>query len=80
MISAKTFDADKIKIDENSQKNTFICHIGYMTFKDPSYSKINSVHPLHLILIKQIHELQKAMQINISGWFLLMKAKTYRKI
>ena len=30
-ISAKDFDADKIKIDENSHKNTFICHIGYMT-------------------------------------------------
>ena len=45
MIIAKTFDADKIKIAENSHKNTFICHIGYMTFKDPSYSKIISVNP-----------------------------------
>ena len=48
----KYFDPDKIKIDENSYKNTPIYHIGYVTVKNLSYTKINSVNPLYLIINK----------------------------
>ena len=44
--SIKYFDPNKVKIDENSLKNIFICYIGHVTIKDLEYIKINSVNPL----------------------------------
>ena len=34
MIDTKNFYPDKIKIDEKSYKNVFICHTGYVTIKN----------------------------------------------
>ena len=39
-----------IKVDEKSYKNIVIYYIEYVTFKDFSYVKINSVYPLCLII------------------------------
>ena len=52
MINIKNLDSNKIKIDENSYKNIFIYHIGYLTIKDLSYPRINSVNFLYLIINK----------------------------
>ena len=52
IIKIKTFDPNKIKIDEKSYKNILIYYIGYVTIKDSKYVKINSVNPLYLIFNK----------------------------
>ena len=39
MINIKSFDANSIKIDEKSYKNTLIYYIGYVTIKDSKYVK-----------------------------------------
>ena len=46
-IIIKYLEPNKIKISEMSYKNILICYIGYMTFKDLSYVKINSGNPLY---------------------------------
>ena len=51
-INIKTFDPEKIKIDEKSYKNILIYCIGYVTIKDSKYVKINSVNLLYLIFNK----------------------------
>ena len=50
MLNIKDCDPNKIKIDENSNQNILIQYIGYMTFKDIRYIKIDSVNPLYLIM------------------------------
>ena len=52
MINIKNFDPNKIKIDTSSYKNTIIYYIGYITIKNLSYAKINSVNPLYFIINK----------------------------
>ena len=52
MINIKNFDPNKIKIDKNSYKNIIIYYIGYITIKNLSYAKINSVNPLYFIINK----------------------------
>ena len=52
MINIKNLETNKIKRDENSYKNIVIYYIGYMTFKDLRYVKINSVNLLYLIINK----------------------------
>ena len=52
MINIKNLETNKIKRDENSYKNIVIYYIGYMTFKDLRYVKINSANPLYLIINK----------------------------
>ena len=42
----------KIKIDKSSYKNVIKHFIGYITIKNISYVKINSVNPLYLIIDK----------------------------
>ena len=49
IINIRSFDANKIKIDEKSYKNILIYYIGYVTIKELKYVKINSVNPLQLI-------------------------------
>ena len=51
MIDIKDLDPNKIKIDEISYKN-IIYYIGYVTVKNLSYTKINSVKLLYLIIDK----------------------------
>ena len=51
-INIKSFDPNKIIIDENSYKNIFIYYIGYVTIKDSKYVKTNSVNLLYLIINK----------------------------
>ena len=46
MINIKNLDPNKIKIDEKSNKYLLIYYIGYVTVKDLSYTKIDSVDPL----------------------------------
>ena len=51
-ITIKNFDPNKIKIDENSYKNTLIYYIGFATIKYSKYLKIITVNPLYLIINK----------------------------
>ena len=46
MINIKNLDPNKIKIDEKSYRYLLIYYIGYVTVKDLSYIKIDSVDPL----------------------------------
>ena len=46
IINIKSFDPDKIKIDEKSYKNILIYYIGYVTIKDLKYVKIYGVNLL----------------------------------
>ena len=51
-ITIKNFDPNKIKIDENSYKNTLIYYIGFAAIKYSKYLKIITVNPLYLIINK----------------------------
>ena len=48
----RNLDPNKIKINENSYKNILIYHIVYVPIKNLSYTTINSVNPLYLIINK----------------------------
>ena len=48
MIIIKNLNPIKIKVDKKSCENALICYIGYVTVKNLSYAKINSVNPLYL--------------------------------
>ena len=50
MINIKNFDANVLKIDKKSYKNTNIYYIDYITMKDSEYVEINCVNPLYLII------------------------------
>ena len=52
MFNIKNFDPNWIKIDKKSHKNIIIYYIGYITIKNLSYVKINSVIPLYFIIDK----------------------------
>ena len=52
MIDLKFFDPNKIKIEQKSYKNILIYYIGYVTVKNLSYIKINSINPLYFIIDK----------------------------
>ena len=41
-INIKNLDLNKTKVDEKSYKSILIYYIGYVTFKDLGYVKINS--------------------------------------
>ena len=51
-INIKSFDPNKIKIDEKSYKNILTYYLGYVTIIDLKCIKINSVNPLYLIINK----------------------------
>ena len=44
IINTKNLHPNKIKIDEKSRKNALFYYIGYVTVKNLSYPKINSVN------------------------------------
>ena len=46
MINTKNLGPDKIKTDQKSYKNILVYHIRYVTFKNLSYARINSVNSL----------------------------------
>ena len=50
MVNIKDFDSNRIKIDKKSYKSIIIYYIGYITTKNLSYVKINSVNPLYFII------------------------------
>ena len=77
MNNIKYLVPNKIKIDEKSYKNIIIYCIGYMTVKDLSYTIVNSVNPLYVILNKINGYIEESKEINIWHWILLMKAKTH---
>ena len=54
MINITNLDPDKIKIDEksNSFKSILVYYIGFATFKDLRYVKVNCLNPLYLIVNK----------------------------
>ena len=52
MINIKSFDSNRIKIDKTSYKNILIYYIEYITIKNLSYVKTNSVNLLYLIINK----------------------------
>ena len=52
MINIKNLHPNKIKIDEKSYKNILIYYTGYVTVKNLSYVKTDSVNPLYLITDK----------------------------
>ena len=53
-INIKNLDPNpnKVKINKKSHKGILIYNIGYVTIKNVSYVKINSVNPLHFIINK----------------------------
>ena len=65
MINIKNFYPNNIKIDENSYKDILIYYIGYVTFKDLKYVKVNSVNSLYLISAKKMYTLKKLIEKNI---------------
>ena len=65
MINIKIFYPNNIKIDENSYKDILIYYIGYVTFKDLKYVKVNSVNSLYLISAKKMYTLKKLIEKNI---------------
>ena len=65
MTNIKNLDPNKIKIDEKSYQNILIYYIGYVTFKDLRYVKINVVNPKYLIINKIMGTLKKSVVINI---------------
>ena len=54
IINIKNLDPNpnKVKINKKSHKGILIYNIGYVTIKNLSYVKINSVNPLHFIFNK----------------------------
>ena len=50
IINIKSFDPNKIEIDEKSYNNILIYYMGYVTIKDLKYVKNNSVSALYLII------------------------------
>ena len=52
MIDLKTFDPNKIKIDEKLYENILIYCIEHVTTKNSRYAKINSANPLYLSINK----------------------------
>ena len=50
MINKKSLIQKKINVDGKSYKSILIHYIGYVTVKNLSYVKINSVNPLYLII------------------------------
>ena len=50
MINIKNFDPNRIKIDKKPYKYIIIYFIGYITIKNLSYVKINSINPLYVII------------------------------
>ena len=52
IINVKSFDPNKIKIDEKLYKNILTSYIGYVTIKDSKYVKTDSVNYLYLIINK----------------------------
>ena len=52
MINIKNHDPNKIKRDEKSYKIIAIYYTGYVMIKDLSYTKINNVNSLYLIINK----------------------------
>ena len=65
MNNIKYLVPNKINIDENSYKNILIYRIGYMTVKDLSYTIVNSVNPLYVILNKINGYIKESKEINI---------------
>ena len=53
IINIKNHDPNKIQIDEKSYKTFHIYYIGYVMVKDFSYTSINSVNILCLIIINK---------------------------
>ena len=52
MANIKNLYLNKIKIDEKSYKNILVYYMGYVTIKNLSYIKTNSVNPLCHKLLK----------------------------
>ena len=61
IIDIKSLERNKIKRNEKSYKNILIYYIGYVTFKDLRYVKINCVNPLYLIIDKIDRCFEKSM-------------------
>ena len=59
MTNIRDFDSNLLKTDKKSYKNIDICYIGYITWKDSDYVKINSVNPLCLIIDKEYGYIEK---------------------
>ena len=52
MINIKIFDPNWINIDQKTYKIIIIYYTGYITIKNLSYTKIDSVNPLCFIIEK----------------------------
>ena len=72
IINIKSFDPNKIKIDEKSYKNIITYYIGYVTIEDLKYVKINSANTLYLIIGKVNGHFEK---INWSKHLMLVEIK-----
>ena len=52
IINIKNFDPNSIKTHEKSYKDILVYYTGYVTVKNLSYAKINSVNALYFIIDK----------------------------
>ena len=62
MINERNLDAKKARIDENWCKNFFIYFIEYVTVKNLTYAKANSVNPLYIIIDKTNRYIEESNQ------------------
>ena len=73
MINIKNVYPNRIKMDKKSYKNIIIYYIGYITFKNPSSVKINSVNPLYVFIDKADGYIEESN--GNKRYFLLVKNK-----
>ena len=52
VLIQKNLDPDKIKIEQKSYKNIFLCYIGHVSVRDFSYATTNSLKLLCLFVYK----------------------------
>ena len=76
----KELDPNKIKINEKSNKSILIYYIGYVTFNEVNYVKINSANPLYLIINKINGYFEEINGLNIWHWVLPKRQRQNKKV
>ena len=62
MINKRNLDSKKVRIDENWYKNFFIYFTEYVTVKNLTCAKANSVNPLYIIIDKTNRYIEESNQ------------------
>ena len=77
IIIIKSFDPNKIKINEKSNKNIAIYFMEYVMIKDSRFLKINSINSSYLV-INKVNEYFK--EINRNKYLALVPANESKEI